>query len=171
MCRSASLTTSRRAASGTAGSASLGLSVQRISKFLGRTTKCLYQMPLCSEPVIRAAAFAPASPPRWWLLAVLASLAVSGSAYAQSNPPLHYYDFAIGKTGPALQSIIRNHTVIPCTSTATDIWDAIKVLVKTPANSNNVVLIYSGFTVPKSEQYNGNTGTWDREHLWPQLWH
>ena len=40
--------------------------------------------------------------------------------------------------------------------------------MKTPANSNNVVLIYSGFTVPKSEQYNGNTGTWDREHLWPQ---
>ena len=58
--------------------------------------------------------------------------------------------------------------MIPYTSTATDTWDALKLLDEAPANPLNVVLIYSGFSVPKSEQYNGTTGTWDREHLWPQ---
>ena len=106
------------------------------------------------------------------LLALLILLTVSGPAFSQSDPPLHYYDSAIGRTGAelksALQIIIRNHTVIPYTSTATDTWDALKVLDEDPLNFSNVVLIYSGFSVPKSEQYNGDTGTWDREHLWPQ---
>ena len=59
-------------------------------------------------------------------------LAISTSVFAQTAPPIHYYDAAIGKTGTqlkaALQSIIGNHTVIPYTSTSTDTWDAIKIL-------------------------------------------
>lgn len=99
-------------------------------------------------------------------------LAISTSAFAQTAPPIHYYDAAIGKTGTqlkaALQGIIRSHTVIPYTSSSTDTWDAIKILDQDPTNTNNILLIYSGWSVPKSEQSNGSTGTWDREHLWPQ---
>ena len=68
----------------------------------------------------------------------------------------------------ALQAIIRNHTVIPYTATGVDTWDALKVLDEDALEPLNVILIYSGFSVPKSEQFNGDTGTWDREHLWPQ---
>ncbi len=42
------------------------------------------------------------------------------------------------------------------------------MLDEDPVEPLNVLLIYSGFSVPKSEQFNGDTGTWDREHLWPQ---
>ncbi|MEP7015121.1 MAG: endonuclease [Verrucomicrobiota bacterium] len=108
---------------------------------------------------------------RCGVTALFGAVALVRSAVAQSDPPLHYYDTAIGKTGTmlksALQSIIRNHTVLPYTG-GTDTWTALKVLDQDPVNSNNVLLIYSGFTVPKSEQFNGSTGTWDREHLWPQ---
>lgn len=109
---------------------------------------------------------------RWQLLAASAVVAFSRSSFAQSEPPIHYYDAAIGKTGSALksalQNIINDHTVIPYTSTGTDTWAALKILDQDPLNPNNVVVIYSDFSVPKSEQYNGNSGTWDREHLWPQ---
>jgi endonuclease I len=58
--------------------------------------------------------------------------------------------------------------VIPYTSTAIDTWDALKLLDEDPANPLDVILIYSGLAVPKSDQYTGPTGTWAREHLWPQ---
>ncbi|HEX8280834.1 MAG TPA: endonuclease, partial [Chthoniobacterales bacterium] len=91
---------------------------------------------------------------------------------AESDAPIHYYDAAIGKTGPALkaalQSIIRNHTVIPYTAATTDTWDALKVLDQDPLDADSVLLIYSGLTALKSEQYTGSVGTWEREHLWPQ---
>jgi endonuclease I len=107
----------------------------------------------------------------WCFLSCLL-LVLASPASAQSEPPIHYYDAAIGKTGSvlksALQSIIRGQTVIPYDSAGTDTWAALKILDQDPANSNNVILIYSGFSVPKSDQYNGTTGTWEREHLWPQ---
>lgn len=103
-----------------------------------------------------------------WLVAFLSA----PSLFSQSDVPLHYYDAAIGKTGlalkAALQSIIKNHTVVPYTATSVDTWDALKVLDEDPTDPNRVVLIYSGFTDLKSEQYTGTSGTWDREHLWPQ---
>lgn len=103
----------------------------------------------------------------------LSSLVFLGrSLFAQSDAPIHYYDAAIGKTGSALkaalQGIIKNHTVVPYTSTSTDTWDALKVLDEDPTDSNNVVLVYSGLVDQKSDQYTGSSGSWDREHLWPQ---
>ena len=93
-------------------------------------------------------------------------------AFAQSDPPVDYYDPAIGLTGDALKSalhdIIDGHTVLPYTATPTDTWDALKVLDEDPGNSLNVLLMYSGYSVPKSEQWTGSSGIWDREHLWPQ---
>lgn len=102
----------------------------------------------------------------------LAFLFLGNCVLAQSGAPWHYYDAAIGKTGAelkaALQIIISNHTVIPYTSTATDTWDAVKVLDEAPTNSLDVILVYCGIAAPKADQYTGPTGTWAREHLWPQ---
>ncbi len=110
--------------------------------------------------------------PRFLLILTTSFLVLAIPASAQSDAPLHYYDAAIGKTGAelkiALQSIIRGQTVIPYTASSTDTWDSLKVLDQDPANANNIVLIYSGLTDLKSNQYNGSSGSWDREHLWPQ---
>ena len=95
-------------------------------------------------------------------------------AFAQFDPPPAYYDSAIGTTGAnlkaALHNAIKAHTVLPYTFTATDTWDAIKILDEAPGDSASVVLIYSGLTNLKANQYAGGVGTgkWDREHLWPQ---
>ena len=91
---------------------------------------------------------------------------------AQSDAPIHYYDSAIGLTGPALKSalhsIIAGHTVLPYTAAQTDTWDALKRIDEAPGLSAYVLLIYSQWAVPKSDQYTGTSGTWEREHLWPQ---
>jgi len=84
-------------------------------------------------------------------------------------PPPGYYDSAQEKTGQALRQalhvIIKGHFVILYDSTANfDSVDALKVLDEDPTNANNVVLIYSGWSVPKSDY--GVSG-WNREHLWP----
>jgi hypothetical protein len=83
-------------------------------------------------------------------------------AFGQSDPPVDYYDSAIGQTGAALKAalhdIIDGHTVLPYTAAATNTWDALKVLDEDPANAANVLLIYSGYTIPKSEQWTGSSG-------------
>jgi endonuclease I len=104
---------------------------------------------------------------------VLCLLATVLVAFGQSTlPPVAYYDSAIGPTGAALKAalkqVIDGHTVLPYTATGTDTWDALKVLDEDPANAANVLMIYSGYSVAKTEQWTGSTGIWDREHLWPQ---
>jgi len=82
--------------------------------------------------------------------------------------PVGYYDSAIGKEGKslrqALHDIIKNHTIIPYTSTAFDATDAIKVLDQDLIETNKVTLIYSGFTDYKTNF--GNPGV-EKEHMWP----
>lgn len=104
-------------------------------------------------------------------------IALQASGRAQYTPPPGYYAAAEGLSGPALKaalhSIIRNHTVIPYTSSWTDAWDALKVLDQDPANPFNVRLIYSNGSVPAWDTAgDGNPSftehSWEREHLWPR---
>ena len=130
-------------------------------------------LPKCSRARLSAQVpLNPISPAKPCLPLCVALLAATLRAFGHSAPPLNYYDSAIGETGPALKAalhaIINGHTVLPYTAVATDTWDALKVLDEDPANPANVLLIYSGYTVLKSEQWTGSTGIWDREHLWPQ---
>jgi len=89
-------------------------------------------------------------------------------ATAQADPPPGYYDLAEGKTGPelrqALHAIIRGHHVIPYSSSSFDTCDALKFLDQDPANTNNVIGIYSRASEPASS-FALTTG-WNREHLW-----
>lgn len=89
-----------------------------------------------------------------------------GLVTASAAPPPGYYDSAVGKTGLelklALHDIIDDHHVIPYSSSSFDTQDALEVLDQDPANTNNVILIYSQRSEPKA-----NWPGWNREHLWP----
>src|SRR5262245_66476042 len=87
----------------------------------------------------------------------------------EATPPPSYYDPAQGKIGTelrqALHTIIKGHTVIRYDSSSyVDSVDALGVLDEDPANNNNVILIYSGWSVAKT---NYGVNGWTREHLWP----
>jgi endonuclease I len=117
-------------------------------------------------------------PQRYAVLALGLALATAGFAQDSAyNPPAGYYTAAAGLTGPALKaalhSIIRNHTIIPYTSSWTDAWDALKALDRDPLNPSNVRLIYSNGSVPGWDTAgDGNPSitenSWEREHLWPR---
>jgi endonuclease I len=76
-----------------------------------------------------------------------------------------YYTAACGKSGPQLKSalhgIIKNQTVLKYE----DVWDALIATDQDPANSNNVILLYSGISRSKA-QHGPDQNDWNREHVW-----
>jgi endonuclease I len=89
---------------------------------------------------------------------------------ASAQPPAGYYDLAQGKAGNALRvalrQIIRGHHVITyATSSVTNVVTTLDVLDEDPANTNNVILIYSQSSDAKTN-YNITADGWNREHLW-----
>lgn len=118
------------------------------------------------------------TPHRYAVFALGLFLVAQGFARSPAyDPPAGYYTPAEGLSGPALKaalhSIIRNHTVIPYTSSWTDAWDAMKALDQDPNNPSNVRLIYSNGSVPAWDTAgDGNPSisenSWEREHLWPR---
>lgn len=83
--------------------------------------------------------------------------------------PLGYYDTTDGLSGDNLKSslhdIIKGHKEYPYTSTNTDVWDILKETDRDINDSNNVILLYSGWSVDASQEYNSGKG-WTREHVW-----
>lgn len=82
-----------------------------------------------------------------------------------------YYANAIGKTGGALIDALneaagRNHSRM----SYSQVWTALKYTDEDPANSNNVLLIYTGRSQAKSFNASGNNDqdAWNREHSWPK---
>lgn len=76
-----------------------------------------------------------------------------------------YYATAEGKTGAALKTAL--HDIIKTQSKVTydGVWNALKVTDQDPANSNNVILVYSGRSQSKSTN-GGGVNDWNREHVW-----
>ncbi|MEV7790817.1 endonuclease [Streptomyces sp. NPDC087512] len=89
----------------------------------------------------------------------------SGATATAGDYDSTYYKDAIGKTGTALKSslhaIIDDQTKLSYTA----VWDALKNTDQDPANSGNVILLYSGISRSKSLN-GGDTGDWNREHVW-----
>ncbi|MCB2207408.1 MAG: endonuclease [Bacteroidetes bacterium] len=86
--------------------------------------------------------------------------------FASAQIPPGYYDDAAGLTGielkDALHDIIKNHDE----PSYDDLRDFIlKASDEDPDNPNNVILLYSGISRPKS-MFGGNSGDWNREHVW-----
>ncbi len=83
--------------------------------------------------------------------------------------PENYYTTAEGLSGDelktALYNIIKDHTEYPYTSSSTDVWDILKETDRDTANSANVILFYTGWSVDAAQEYNNGSG-WNREHVW-----
>lgn len=94
--------------------------------------------------------------------------ATTGSITATSSSiPAGYYDAAVGLCGTDLKAAL--HTIIRTTHTTqlsyTGLWDALKDTDEDPANSSNVLLLYTGWSYPKSSS-GGGVSDWNREHTW-----
>lgn len=89
------------------------------------------------------------------------------SAFAQA--PDGYYAAADGLSGgslkSALNSIIKGHTEFPYTSSSTDTWDILKETDPDPENPDNVLGLYSAFSMNGALEYDDGDG-WTREHVW-----
>ncbi len=92
---------------------------------------------------------------------------ISVTLFAQI--PEGYYDDAEGLTGEdlkaALHEIIDDHVEFPYTSGSTDTWDILKETDRDPENPDNVILLYTGWSVDAEQEYNNGSG-WSREHVW-----
>lgn len=83
-----------------------------------------------------------------------------------------YYVNAIGKTGVALRSALneasaRSHRRM----SYAEVWEALKYTDEDPANTNNVILIYTGRSQAKTANASANSSdqdAWNREHVWPK---
>ena len=78
-----------------------------------------------------------------------------------------YYAPAIGKTGAALRTslhdIIDNNTKLSYDA----VWTALKDTDQDPNNTSNVIELYTGRSIAKSNN-GGGTGQWNREHVFAQ---
>ncbi|WP_433729646.1 endonuclease [Actinoplanes sp. CA-051413] len=77
-----------------------------------------------------------------------------------------YYAAAAGKSGESLKNAL--HTIISSGVTTLSydaVWNALKATDQDPANSGNVILLYSGTSRSKSLN-GGDAGDWNREHVW-----
>ncbi|ASW55572.1 endonuclease [Plantactinospora sp. KBS50] len=76
-----------------------------------------------------------------------------------------YYKNAVGRTGPALRSSL--HTIIKVQTTLSydGVWDALRDTDQDPANSANVILLYTGRSQSKTSN-GGGADDWNREHVW-----
>lgn len=86
-----------------------------------------------------------------------------------SQIPHDYYISAEGVNDAdlktVLHNIIKDHTEYPYTSSNTDVWDILKETDRDTANPDNVILLYSGWSVNAAQEYNNGNG-WTREHVW-----
>jgi len=87
--------------------------------------------------------------------------------YAQI--PSGYYDNASGLDDDALKAALNNiidgHTEYPYTSSGTDTWDILKISDRDPNNSDNIITIYTQYSIDADQEYNSGNG-WSREHVW-----
>lgn len=76
-----------------------------------------------------------------------------------------YYSEVISKTGSELKNklndLIDDHTEL----SYDDVWEALKETDADPGDPGQVVLLYSGISVP-DDQNGGGIDEWNREHVW-----
>lgn len=93
----------------------------------------------------------------------------SSAFTCRAQIPDGYYNSAQNLTGEylktALYETIKGHTEFPYTATSTDVWDILKETDRDTANSDNVILLYSGWSVDAAQEYNNGNG-WTREQVW-----
>ena len=87
--------------------------------------------------------------------------------YAQPSPG--YYASVDASTPAALKStlhnIIKDHTKIPYTSSATDTWDVLELAGENVDNSSQIIALYKNSAYTK---VGGGNNNYNREHSWPK---
>jgi len=79
-----------------------------------------------------------------------------------------YYADAIGKTGAQLEAALHDIISTGDTPVSYDtVWTALKQTDQDPGNSANVIALYSGKSMAKSNN-GGGVDQWNREHVWAQ---
>jgi endonuclease I len=77
-----------------------------------------------------------------------------------------YYAAAAGKSGESLKNALHGIISSGITTLSYDaVWNALKATDQDPANSANVILLYSGTSRSKTLN-GGDAGDWNREHVW-----
>ncbi len=76
-----------------------------------------------------------------------------------------YYAPAVGKTGSALKASLHDIIDDQTTLTYDQVWTALKDTDEDPNNTNDVITLYSGLSLPKSTN-GGGVDDWNREHVW-----
>ena len=107
--------------------------------------------------------------------AILFFVSVPMTDAACNKPGYHrvslsdYYAGTSGLTGASLKATLnriikdhRHYSYTPC------VWEILKEADEDPDNPNNVVGIYTGRSIPKTDQDDGsnNPDAWNREHIW-----
>lgn len=86
-----------------------------------------------------------------------------------SQVPPGYYATANASSPTALKAslnnIIKDHTRIPYTSSATDTWDVLELAGEDVDNTNNVIALYKNSAYVK---VGGGNNNYNREHSWPK---
>ena len=99
---------------------------------------------------------------KYYLIIVLLTLA----ACINSQSLEQYYASAEGKTGSELKSALHEIiSVQPTVLSYSEVWNALKTTDEDPNNSNNVILLYTGWSYPKNNN-GGDQTEWNREHTW-----
>ncbi|WP_006601698.1 endonuclease I family protein [Streptomyces auratus] len=118
-------------------------------------------------PAHHSAAAAPIAPHSSHSLRAFDATSHDTTAYDTTSYDDTYYKDALGKTGPALKESL--HRIISTTQTGKltydAVWDALKDTDQDPANSANVILLYSGRSASKNAN-GGGPDDWNREHVW-----
>ena len=103
------------------------------------------------------------------------AFALAGGGTPTSPPPTGgtspwdstYYAPAIGKTGTALRTSLRDIIDDNTRLSYDAVWTALKDTDQDPNNTNNVIELYTGRSIAKSSN-GGNAGQWNREHVFAQ---
>ncbi|MEU7932853.1 endonuclease [Micromonospora echinofusca] len=76
-----------------------------------------------------------------------------------------YYANAIGKSGAALRSSLHSIIKVQTKLSYDQVWEALRDTDQDPANSSNVILLYTGRSQSKTSN-GGGVNDWNREHVW-----
>lgn len=82
-----------------------------------------------------------------------------------AQAPAGYYNSANGLTGNQLKAELNNIIDGHTEYSYGQLWDILKITDRDPSNSNNVIGIYSRFSMNAAAEYDGGAG-WNREHVW-----
>ncbi len=100
------------------------------------------------------------------------SMALAGAPTPTPSPtisptptPGDYYAPAAGKSGASLKASLHQIISVQQTLSYDQVWDALKDTDQDPANSSNVILLYTGRSQAKGTN-GGGVDDWNREHVW-----